>query len=390
LFSQLLDPRVQEFIKDNTGSPLDKLALQKNPFPEIPWKEILNQISSRGKAKDKLPTWFEADNIIYPTTISVEQTSSETAAAYKSELIGGESLIDLTGGFGIDDYYFSKKVGHVTHCELNPELSAIARHNFKVLGADTIECVPGDSLDRLIGMDKQWDWIYIDPSRRSDIKGKVFLLKDCLPNVPDLLHTYFGYSNNILIKTAPLLDITAGLGELHSVKAIHIVAVNNEVKELLWILEKDFTGTPMLYAVSLGRETHEVFEAPYGNNDEAYYKLPQKYLYEPNSAIMKSGAFDTVSCHYNVGKLHRHTQLYTSDDLIAFPGRQFIIDEIIPYQRSAMKHLEGKKMNITTRNFPISVEELRKKWKIKDGGDVYTFFTTNLQDEKVVVVCSKA
>jgi hypothetical protein len=390
LFSQLLDPRVQEFIKNNTGSPLDKLALQKNPFPEIPWKEILNQISSRGKAKDKLPTWFEADNIIYPTTISVEQTSSETAAAYKSELIGGESLIDLTGGFGIDDYYFSKNVGHVAHCELNPELSAIARHNFKVLGADTIECVPGDSLDRLIGMDKQWDWIYIDPSRRSDIKGKVFLLKDCLPNVPDLLHTYFGYSNNILIKTAPLLDITAGLGELHSVKAIHIVAVNNEVKELLWILEKDFTGTPKLYAVSLGRETHEVFEAPYGNNDEAYYKLPQKYLYEPNSAIMKSGAFDTVSCHYNVGKLHRHTQLYTSDDLIAFPGRQFIIDEIIPYQRSAMKHLEGKKMNITTRNFPISVEELRKKWKIKDGGDVYTFFTTNLQDEKVVVVCSKA
>lgn len=389
MFSQLLDPKVQQFIKDNTGSPTDRLALQKNPFPKLQWADILNQIAARTKAKDKLPTWYEADGIIYPSKISVEQTSSETAAEYKAKLIFGESLIDLTGGFGIDDYYFSKRVQNVTHCELNLELSAIAKHNFEMLGANNIECLPGDSLDIVNLLDKHWDWLYIDPSRRSDAKGKVFLLRDCLPNVPALLDTYFKYTKNILIKTAPLLDISAGLGELHSVKAIHIVAVNNEVKELLWLLEKGYDGPPVLYAVALTKDSREIFESVYDNPDEAFYELPQKYLYEPNSAIMKSGAFDAVSRHYKIGKLHRHTQLYTSDELIHFPGRRFAINEIIPFQKAAMKQLEGKKMNITVRNFPVSVEELRKKWKLKDGGEVYAFFTTNKKEEKVVFVCSK-
>lgn len=389
MLTQLLDNKVQEFIRNNTGASLDRLALQKNPFPEIPWTEILNQIAARDKAKDKLPAWFKTENIIYPSKISVEQTSSEMAAEYKSELVSGESLIDLTGGFGIDDYYFSKRIGHVSHCEINLELSAIAKHNFNMLGADNIECLPGDSLGILKLLNRQWDWIYTDPSRRSDAKGKVFLLKDCLPNVPALLDTYFSYTNNILIKTAPLLDITAGLGELHSVKAIHIVAVSNEVKELLWLLEKGFSGPPMLYSVSLNKDDRQLFETPYESADQAFYGMPQKYLYEPNSAIMKSGAFDAVSRHYNVAKLHRHSQLYTSDELIDFPGRRFIIDKIIPFQKAAMKELEGRKMNITVRNFPVSVEELRKKWKIKDGGEIYSFFTTNIADEKVVLVCSK-
>lgn len=390
MFPKLLDQKVQQFIKDNTGSQLEKLALQKNPFPDVPWPETLNQIAARKRAKDKLPTWFATENIIYPATISIEQTSSEAAAQYKSELVSGNSLIDLTGGFGIDDYYFSKKVDHVTHCELNLGLSAIAKHNFQVLGAGNIECLPGDSLDVLELLERQWAWMYVDPSRRSDAKGKVFLLKDCLPNVPELLDTYFKYTNNILIKTAPLLDITAGLGELHSVKAIHIVAVNNEVKELLWILEKGFTGPPMLYAIALGKDSREVFETHYDTEEEAFYELPRNYLYEPNSAIMKSGAFDAVSRHYNVAKLHKHSQLYTSDVLIDFPGRRFVINKIIPFQKTTMKQLEGKKMNITVRNFPVSVEDLRKKWKIKDGGDVYAFFTTNKKDEKLVLVCSKA
>ncbi|MGQ2983909.1 THUMP-like domain-containing protein [Flavobacterium sp.] len=389
MFSQLLDLKVQQFIKDNTGSPTDRLALQKNPFPELQWADILNQVSARAKAKVKLPTWFETEGIIYPSKISVEQTSSETAAEYKAGLVSGESLIDLTGGFGIDDYYFSKRMGNVTHCELNLELSAIAKHNFEMLGAENIECLPGDSLDILELLDKQWDWMYIDPSRRSDAKGKVFLLKDCLPNVPMLLDTYFKYTKRILVKTAPLLDISAGLGELHSVKAIHIVAVNNEVKELLWMLEKGHEGAPMLYAAALTKDSLEIFESAYDDPDEAFYELPQKYLYEPNSAIMKLGAFDAVSRHYSVAKLHKHTQLYTSNELIDLPGRRFVINETIPFQKDLMKQFQGEKMNITVRNFPISVEELRKKWKLKDGGDVYAFFTTDKKEEKVVLMCSK-
>ncbi|AXG74800.1 class I SAM-dependent methyltransferase [Flavobacterium arcticum] len=387
---KLLETEIQQFIIENTGKPIAKLALMKNPFPYIEWREVVNQVAAREKAKDKLPTWFNTNNIIYPEKISIEQTSSETAAQYKASLVSGESLIDLTGGFGIDDYYFAKNINKVSHCELNLELSAVAAHNFQLLGANGIECVPGDSTEALKLLERHWDWMYIDPSRRSNIKGKVFLLKDCLPNVPEQLDFYFKFSRNIMIKTAPLLDILAGLSELHSVKAIHIVALNNEVKELLWILEKDYTETPIIEAVAINKEETSSFVTQWGNNTEATYALPKKHLYEPNSAVMKSGAFDAVSTHFKIDKLHKHSQLYTSDNLVAFTGRRFIINNILPYQKNEMKqHIEGNKMNVTVRNFPQTVADIQKKWKIKDGGDTYAFFTTNLQNEKIVLLCAK-
>ncbi len=385
------NPEVQKFIWDNTGADVTKLALQKNPFPDIEWAEILNQIAAREKAKEKLPTWFATQNIIYPSKISVEQTSSEITAKYKASLVSGKSLIDLTGGFGVDDYYFADAVSKVAHCEMNENLSAIADHNFSKLRKTNIDCHTGDSLDTLIKLNTQWDWVYIDPSRRSDAKGKVFILKDCLPNVPELLETYFKYTDNILIKTAPLLDISAGFNELHSVKEIYIVALNNEVKELLWKLEKGFRNTPVLHAVNLTKDgSEETFTTFLEDDADTVYSLPQQYLYEPNSAIMKSGAFNAVGNVFGLGKLHRHTQLYTSHLLIDFPGRRFIINEIVPYSKPEMKkHAEGKKMNITVRNFPITVEEIRKKWKIKDGGNIYAFFTTDANNNKIVLLCSK-
>jgi len=389
LLNVLLQPEIQAYIREHTNNNIIQLALQKNPFPEVPWTEVMNQIAARQKAKEKLPTWYAAENILYPSKISVEQSSSEKAAAYKASIVSGESLIDLTGGFGIDDFYFSKKVRSVTHCELNLELSAIANHNFEVLGAENIECLPGDSLDVLTLTNRHWDWIYVDPSRRNDAKGKVFMLKDCLPDVPALLETYFKYTDNVLIKTAPLLDISAGLGELHSVKGVHIVAVNNEVKELLWMLEKGFEGAPVLTAICLTKDGKEVFETTYGRDENASYSLPQRYLYEPNSAIMKSGAFEAVATHYNIDKLHRHSQLYTSDVLVDFPGRRFTIEKVVPWQKAEMKQFEGEKMNVTARNFPLQVADIVKKWKIKDGGDTYAFFTTNKDGDKIVVICSK-
>ncbi|MFP9098500.1 THUMP-like domain-containing protein [Flavobacterium sp. RHBU_24] len=390
MLSLLLQPEVQDYIITHTADDITRMALQKNPFPELPFAEVLNQVAARQKAKDKLPTWFAASGIIYPSKISVEQTSSETAAQYKAGLVSGECLIDMTGGFGIDDFYFSKKIKQVTHCEMNLELSAIAKHNFELLGAGNIECLPGDSLDILQLTERQWDWMYIDPSRRNDAKGKVFMLRDCLPNVPQLLDTYFSYTENILIKTAPLLDITAGLAELHSVKAVHILAVHNEVKELLWILQKGFTGTPLLIAACITKDGEEVFETVHGQESPATYSLPLQYMYEPNSAIMKSGAFDAVGNHYGVEKLHRHTQLYTSAPLVNFPGRRFKIDAVLPYQKAEVKqHIEGRKMNVTARNFPLQVPEILKKWKIKDGGATYAFFTTDKNNDRVVLLCSK-
>ena len=172
----ILKHEIQAFINANVGKSISKLALQKNPFPEVNWITILNQIEAKTKAKDKLPNWFSAENIIYPSKISIEQTSSEKTASYKASVVSGDSLIDLTGGFGVDDYYFSKKIKNVAHCEINLELSAVVKHNFEQLNVPNITCYAGDSLDSLNTLNTKWDWIYIDPSRRNDAKGKVFLL----------------------------------------------------------------------------------------------------------------------------------------------------------------------------------------------------------------------
>lgn len=365
----------------------------KNPFPDVKWNDILNQIASKAKAKDKLPSWYKHKCIIYPSKISIEQTSSEIAANYKASLISGVTLIDLTGGFGVDDYFFAQHFNKVAHCEINEELSAIVNHNYHVLNQRNIECYQGDSLEILKQLNQKWSWIYIDPSRRSDIKGKVFMLKDCLPNVPNLLDTYFEFSDNILIKTAPILDISSGLSELQFVKNIHILAIENEVKELLWEIEKDFCGNFTINAVSITKSETNVFSvssAEINSEERSEYALPSVYLYEPNAAMMKTGAFERIGIHYKIKKLHQHSHLFTSENLIEFPGRKFVIKNRFHYDKSEMKkYLEGLKCNISVRNFPVSAEELRKKWKLKDGGDWYCFFTTNMNNEKIVLLCEK-
>lgn len=366
-----------------------ELALKKNPFPSIEYPELINQISAKKKAKDKLPTWFESKNIIYPAKISIEQTSSEITAKYKASLIFGKKIIDLTGGFGVDDYYFAKKFKDVHHCEMNEELSKIVSHNYAALNQNNITCIQGDSFDTLNDLNINFDWIYIDPSRRSDVKGKVFLLNDCLPNVPELLEDYFKYSNNILIKTAPILDITSALNELNFVKKIHIVAVKNEIKELLWEIEKGFNDDVIISSVNIENETINHFETIYRKEYSVSYSLPKIYLYEPNSSIMKSGNMDAISEVLKLDKLHQHSHLFTSDESIHFQGRTFQIKEILPFQKEFMKQFQNQKMNCTTRNFPLSVEEIRKKFKIKDGGTIFAFFTTNINNEKIVLICTK-
>jgi spermidine synthase len=391
LNTSILDQDIQEFINQNSGAPITKLALQKNPFPEIDWILILNQIEAKSKAKDKLPAWFSTANIIYPSKISVEQTSSEKTAAYKASLISGESLIDLTGGFGVDDYYFAKKFKSITHCEINEDLSAIVQHNFEQLKVDNCTFYAADSTNALNELNKKWDWIYIDPSRRSDAKGKVFMLKDCLPNVPELLDFYFEKSDSILIKTAPLLDISAGLSELKFVKNIHIIALENEVKELLFEIHNHYKGEIRIKTANILKDKTETFEFVLGD-DTIFpsYHLPQKYVYEANSAIMKSGGFDEVSAFFDINKLHKHSHLYTSEILINFPGRSFEIEKVIGYGKTEMKtELANQQANITTRNFPDTVENIRKKWKIKNGGNLYCFFTTDKNDNKIVLICRK-
>ncbi|MBC5839170.1 THUMP-like domain-containing protein [Flavobacterium muglaense] len=387
----ILETEIQLFINQNLEVPITKLALQKNPFPTIAWLTILGQIEAKAKAKDKLPTWFKTNDIIYPTKLSIEQTSSEKTAYYKSTLIAGDSLIDLTGGFGVDDYYFSQKIKKVAHCEINTELSTIVKHNFKQLKINNIECYPGDSTTTLDSITNKWDWIYIDPSRRNDAKGKVFMLKDCLPNVPDNLDFYFQKTKSILIKTAPLLDLAAGISELKNVKNVHIIALDNEVKELLWELHAGYNDSIIIKTVNLLKDKIDSFQFTYNNNTiNINYSLPLRYLYEPNSAIMKSGGFDQVAHLYTISKLHKHSHLYTSPECIDFPGRTFEIIKNIPYNKANMKSfLLNAKANITTRNFSETVENIRKKWKIKEGGNQYCFFTTDQNNNKIVLICTK-
>jgi hypothetical protein len=386
----LLSAEIQEFINSSLQANISKLALSKNPFPEVDWKEIINQIVSKNKSQHKLPTWFNTENIYYPASISIEQTSSETTAKYKSELISGSSLIDLTGGFGVDDYYFSKKFEHVIHCEKNAALSEMVKHNYGVLNVNNITCLAQNSTEVIEQSENAFDWIYIDPSRRSDVKGKVFLLKDCLPNVPENLKLYFSKSNSILIKTAPILDITAGCMELENIKSIHIVAIENEVKEILWLLEKGYDSEIELFAVNIQKEKTDCNAFILGEHTPARFSLPQEFLYEPNAPLLKSGGVDYLCDALHITKLHPHSHLFTHSELVDFPGRRFSINEVIPFKKENLKkQLEGKKMNITTRNFPLTVEEIRKKYKIADGGTVYAFFTTNINNEKIVLICTK-
>ena len=388
----ILNKKVQEFIDVNLRLDTNGLILKKSIFIEVSNKELAEQIIAKLKCKDKLPTWFGLESGLFPVKISIEQTSSEETAKYKASLISGKNIVDITGGFGVDDFYFSRNFESIIHCELNPELSEITEHNFKELGVGNCTFFAGDGLVLLQNSEEKFDWIYLDPSRRSDVKGKVFLLKDCLPNVPDNLELLFLKSNNVMMKTSPLVDISQGISELKGVKEIHVVAVKNEVKELLWILEKECSGDILIKTVNLIGEDKQEFEFALSSegNQDPKYSLPLNYLYEPNSAILKSGAFNQVSVQLELFKLNKHSHLYTSQDLIPFPGRSFEIKEVVPFQKKVLKKRFGEsKANITIRNFPKKVDELRKDLNIKDGGDVYLFFTTNRTGEKVCLVCGK-
>lgn len=388
--TNLLANEVQRYLQDHLNTNITELAFKKSPFDGVEMSDLLTQLESKQKSKDKLPTWYKTNHVLFPKKLSIEQTSSEECAQYKASLLQGESLIDLTGGFGIDCYYFSKQVKRVLHCEMQEDLSEIVAYNYDVLNCNNITCHIGDSLAYLEKNTATWDYIYVDPHRRNQAKEKVFFLKDCLPNVPEHLDLLFERSNIILIKTSPLLDIHAGLSELNHVKEIHIVALNNEVKELLWILDKNYSGEVNLIAVNIAKGKTDRFETALNKISFSEYGEPTIYLYEPNSAVLKTGKFDVISEQYKLTKLHQHSQLYSSDQLIDFPGRCFKIEQVIPYTKQEAKvHLTNLKANVTVRNFPIKVEEIRKKWKMKEGGDVYLFFTTNLHNERIVIRCSK-
>ncbi len=387
--AQLLHTEVQQFIDEHLNSDPATLILKGSPFTTLTIREIVEQIESKNRARIKLPTWFTTKCIYYPNKLNLSQSSSEQTAAYKSGIIDGTTLLDLTGGFGVDSYYFSKHFSKVISCEIDRGLAEIVRHNFKQLGCEA-RIVSENGLEYVKKLKIKVDWMYLDPSRRSDSKQKVFLLEDCSPNIVSSKSRLFEYTDNILVKASPLLDISSALEKLTDVCEVHCVAVSNEVKELLLVLKKDYKGAVALKTVDIKKTGTITFDAVYGAKSKVQFALPKTYLYEPNAAVLKAGLFNEVSTKLELYKLHNNSHLYTNDSLIHFPGRRFKIRHETTYDAKKIKgFLPEKKAHITTRNFPDSVAEIRKKIKFSEGGQHYLFFTTNIDEKLIVLICEK-
>jgi len=383
----LYSNEVQDFILKNIHADVSRIVLQKSPFANVSSKELAEQIQSKKAIQKKLPLWYNTANIIYPPKLNLEQSSSVQTALYKSTLIKeGSSVVDLTGGFGIDDFYFAKRANSITHCELNASLSEIVAHNTKVLGAQNITFFEGNGLDYLKKITKT-DVIYVDPSRRAS-SGRVFLLEDCEPNVITHLDTFLEKADTVIIKAAPLLDIDAAVKQLKLVSEIHIVSVNNECKELLFVIDKH-ADSPTLVKCAVIKQDAQVFSFTYQAEKliELSYSPFKNYLYEADAAFLKAGLFKSVATEFNLDKIHQHSHLYTSSQIATnFPGRILKINKIQTFKAFSSEKTV-KKANVVVRNFAKKPDELKKKLKIQDGGHIFLYFTTDYKNSPVVLTC---
>src|SRR5690554_1723503 len=388
---EVLKPAVQRFLLENIHADPRKIALAKSPFEKVSSSELATQIESRQKTKKKLPLWYETDSIYYPPSISIEQASSESTALYKSKLIPeSQTVIDLTGGFGVDTFYFSLKAKSVIHCEINSQLSEIAAHNAKQLGRNNIQFINGDSIEYIVSNDNFYNTIFIDPSRRVNTK-KVFKLDDCEPNIIQYQDELLKKSQQIIIKTSPLLDISLSISQLKHVKEVHIISLKNECKELLFVLEKNFNGVPLIHAAILNENKDFSFSFLEIEEKEAIYQIgePLQYLYDPDVAILKAGCFKLVAERYKLDKLNLNTHLYTSNDRIeSFPGRVFKVKETLEYKD--FKKIKAKlSANVISKNFPLNVETLRKKHRIEESDNNFIFFCRTDNDRLSVIFAER-
>ncbi len=384
-----MNAETRQFVFSHLHDDVRQLALQKSPA-EVDLRCALQQIEARQLLAEKVPSWATNADIEFPPRLSVEQCSSEATARYKSGLLSGSTLVDLTGGMGIDCHFLSQNFATTDYVEREPHLVELATRNFAVLG-DKITTHLADSETFLQSMDEV-DAIFIDPARRDAVGRKTVSIADCTPNVAALQNLLLQKAKRVLVKLSPMLDIALLQRELRHIKQIHVVATGNECKEVLALLERDFVGEPTIFAVNLPNEPFCFLISEEKNAKIELATSLGRYLYEPNVALMKAGAFRSVAAHYSVRKLHINSHLYTSDELISdFRGRIFQIDNFAPFDKKigTTLLLGIKKANLAVRNFPLSVAELRKKLHLTDGGEIYLFATTLANGEKVVVKCRK-
>ena len=360
-------------------------------------REVADQIQARQKARHKLPSWYANPNLTFPPPLSVEQASSERAAAYKASLVSGNVLADLTGGMGVDTVAFARNMTRVEYVERTQSLAGLTAQNLPLLGINNVSVNAGDGLDWIVAQPGPLDWLYLDPARRDNRGGRVVGLADCEPDVLTYLPMLLNKAQNILLKTSPLLDIDATLRQLPSTRAVHVVAVQGEVKETLFLLGREQVPTAAVQMVAVNlRDIGDAHLFSYQRGDEASAPVTladtQTYLYEPNAALLKAGAFRLVGDRFGLAKLAPHSHLYTSDELVAdFPGRVFKVDAVCRAERkSVMSNVPGQQANLTVRNFPQPVDVLRKQLGLREGGDIYVFATTFRNGDKRLIVTHKA
>ncbi|WP_419033731.1 THUMP-like domain-containing protein [Dysgonomonas gadei] len=389
-----LSDELKAFILTHEADDVHSLALQAKQYPGIDMQEAIRQIAGRKIAKEKISSWHANNNIVYPKHLSMEQCSSEQTARFKASLCRGESMVDLTGGFGVDCSFLAHSFKDVTYVEQQSELAEIAVHNFEVLEQD-IKVVNEDAVEYLSAMSPA-SLIYIDPARRDNTGKKTVQIDDCTPNILDIESLLEEKSEQVMVKLSPMLDISLAVRSMKSVSDVYIISVNNECKELLFIKKKGNTDKTLYHCVNIQNSNTDIYTFRKEDEDNLFLDYATKiakYLYESNASILKGGAYKSIAKAYSLDKLHPSSHLYLSDVLYEdFPGRKFVVDNICSLNKKDVKaFLSGiKQANITTRNFPLSVQEIRKKTGLKDGGDIYIFATTLADERKVLLICHKA
>lgn len=389
------------FIRLHRRDDVRALALQAAKYPDVDMAEAVVQIAGIQIAEKKIPQWAQTEGILYPKHLSMEQCSSEVTARYKASLVEGDSFADLTAGFGVDCSFIARRFRRADYVERQETLCCLAAHNFPLLGLSHINVHCADALTYLQAM-APVDCLFLDPARRDSHGGKTVAISDCEPDVSRLEPLLVEKGRTVMIKLSPMLDIAAVLRDLRCVREIHIISVNNECKELVVILRRDSDvsesiGKEIIISCEqlVNNSPSQHFDFTYAEEREAVCPITDKvgaYLYEPGAALLKAGAYRLLAARYGVSKLHLNSHLYTSDEPVAFPGRAFKVMAVSGFGKKDLKALLSgvEKANLTVRNFPSSVAELRKKLKLKEGGDTYLFATTLASGEKVLIKCRKA
>lgn len=386
------------FIRENIDTDINRLLLSKGRYREVDMEYCVNQIVARKKGLGKLQDWADNFDIEFPAPVSVEQSSSLSTALYKQRFCNGGVVADITGGFGVDSWFLSQVSSGVDYFEINPDLFITVKSNFTILKAENIRVFNQSFTEFRDSLDN-YDLIYADPSRRINENKRVIKLSDYEPSIPAIKRELFDKSERLLIKISPMADISATLEELPETTQIHILSVKNECKELLFLLERESKDIdPLVFGINMDETGRILSKFTFKRGEEGVAQntiadIPALYLYEPSGSIMKSGAFKLISSVYKVDKLHKHTHLYTSDILIPdFPGRVFNVLSVEEFSNRSINNLRKKidKANISARNFPMSVNELRHRLSIDDGGDKYIFGVTLKDDKRALIICSKA